>query len=108
MTGSAETPRGAPQGTGAAIIAFHGSSGVCWRFAHLHGFADATVAHIHVGKRGHAGKIVVPLSPGARLHHQGCVPVSPAVITAIARDPGGYYVSIQSAKYPSGAVRAQL
>lgn len=37
MTGAAETPQGAPQGRGVAIIAFHGASKVCFRFAHLHG-----------------------------------------------------------------------
>lgn len=108
LTGKAETPRGAPAGTGAAVIAVHGSSTVCWRFAHLHGFTRATFAHIHRGAPGRAGNIVVALSTGPALHHQGCVPVKPALIKAIERNPGGYYVNIHSTKYPGGAVRAQL
>ncbi len=108
MTGSAETPRGAAHGSGDAIIAVHGDSELCWRFAHLHGFADATAAHIHLGTKGHAGKIVVPLSTASRLHHQGCVRVSPTVVKAIAADPSRYYVNVHSAQYPAGAIRAQL
>jgi hypothetical protein len=46
MAGTAETPKGTPHGRGIAIIAFHGASTVCFRFSHLHGFLDATVAHI--------------------------------------------------------------
>jgi hypothetical protein len=106
--GKAETPPGAPKGTGAAVIAFHGSSLVCWRFAHLHGLINATFAHIHIGAKGKSGNIVVPLSTGPALHHQGCVPVSGAVVRAIERRPADYYVNIHSKQYPNGAVRAQL
>lgn len=106
--GKAETPPGAPHGTGAAVIAFHGTSSLCWRFAHLHGFVNATFAHVHIGAKGKSGKIVVPLSTGPALHHQGCVPVSTALAKAIERRPADYYVNIHSAQYPSGAVRAQL
>jgi hypothetical protein len=55
MTGAAETPTGAPHGRGVAIIAFHGASKLCFRFAHRRGFVDATVAHVHSGMVGHSG-----------------------------------------------------
>jgi hypothetical protein len=106
--GKAETPPGAPQGTGDAVIAFHGSSLVCWRFAHLHGLINATFAHIHIGAKGKSGNIVVPLSTGPALHHQGCVTVSAVLVKAIERHPADYYVNIHSKQYPNGAVRAQL
>jgi CHRD domain len=104
----AETPPGAPQGTGDAVIAFHGSSLVCWRFAHLHGLINATFAHIHIGAKGKSGNIVVPLSTGPALHHQGCVTVSAVLVKAIESHPANYYVNIHSKQYPNGAVRAQL
>ena len=107
LTGAA-APRGAPQGTGAAIIAFHGDSLVCWRFAHLRGFTDATPAHLHVGTEGHLGTIALGLSTGPHLHHQGCVRVNPALTKKLRSDPSGYYVEIPSKQYPHGAVRAQL
>jgi hypothetical protein len=108
LAGRAEIPVGAPHGLGDAVIAIHGSSMVCWRFAHLHGFTGATFAHIHVGTAGKSGNVVVPLSTGPRLHHQGCVPASAVLIKSIEHNPSGYYVNIHSAKYPGGAVRAQL
>jgi CHRD domain len=108
LSGRAETTHGAPLGRGVAIIAFHGQSVVCWRFAHLHGFTNATVAHIFAGASGKAGAPVLGLSSGPRLHHEGCVSISPTVTRTIWSHPHAYYVSIASAQYPRGAVRAQL
>ncbi|MGZ4332012.1 MAG: CHRD domain-containing protein [Solirubrobacteraceae bacterium] len=108
LTGAAETPRGPAHGVGAAIIAFHGDLSVCWRFAHLHGFTQAISAHIQVGINGRTGQVVIALSPGPRLHHQGCVPLSPAVSRRIWAQPHGYFVSIRSKQFPEGAVRGQL
>ncbi len=108
LTGKAEVPKGAPAGRGFAIIAFHGDTTVCWRFAHLHGFSSATVAHIYTGHTGRTGPVAVSISPGPRLHHQGCVAVSPSLTRSIWSNPTGYYVSVQSAGYPAGAVRGQL
>jgi hypothetical protein len=86
-------------------IAFHGSSVVCWRFAHLHAFTNATFARIDIGVQGKSGNIVVALSTGPRLHHQGCVPVSAKLVKTIEDHPRGYYVNIHSTTYPGGAVR---
>jgi hypothetical protein len=108
LTGAAETPPGAPKGTGGAVIAFHGATKVCWRFAHLGGFTGATAAHIHVGAAGKSGNVVVPLSTGPKFVHKGCVRAKAALVKAIEKDPHGYYVNIHSTKYPGGAVRSQL
>jgi hypothetical protein len=108
LSGALGKPHGAMGGVGAAILAFHGDSLMCWRFAHLHGFTDATSAHIRAGGSAPAGRVIVALSPGPRLHHQGCVSVSPAVSRRIRARPAGYYVSIDSKGYSQGAVRGQL
>jgi hypothetical protein len=108
LTGAAEVPPGAPKGSGNAVIAIHGTSKVCFRFSHLHGFAGATVSHIHAGGPGKAGPVVVSLSTSSRLHHHGCVNASPTVSKAIEGHPASYYVNIHSKQYPGGAVRAQL
>lgn len=108
MTGAAETPTGTPHGRGVAIIAFHGASTVCLRFSHLRGFLDATVAHIHSGTTGRSGPVLVALSSRPKLHHRGCLAISPTVSRAIWKQPSAYYVNVHSLQYPGGAVRAQL
>ena len=105
---AAEPSLGALHGTGAAIIVVHGESTVCWRFAHLHGFADATIAEIRSGVRRQPGGSVAALSTGPRLHHQGCVRISTVLSKMIWTDPGHYSVNIATKEYPHGAVRAQL
>jgi hypothetical protein len=108
LTGKAEIPKGAADGSGYAVIAIHRGSIVCWRFAHLHGFRGATLAQLHVGFSGWAGRVVQPLSTGPRLRHRGCVPTTSATVRAIELDPSNYYVDVQSKRYPAGAVRGQL
>ena len=108
LSGRAVPTRGAPQGRGFAVIAFHGQSRLCWRFAHLHGFTGATGAHILAGGKPRSGSPVVSLTSGSRLHHEGCVPIRPATTSAIWHAPAGYSVNIVSAQYPQGAVRGQL
>jgi hypothetical protein len=108
LRGKAERPPGAPNGSGAAVIALHSNLTVCWRFAHLAGFSGATASHIHRGAAGTSGPIVVPLSTSSKLHHKGCVHTTANTIKEIEKNPHGYYVNVHSKQYPGGAVRAQL
>ena len=105
LSGSAAPNRGAVGGRGFVVIALRDPSHqVCWRFAHLHGFIDATTASIDAG----TGTTMVALSTAPRLHHRGCVSTNVAVLRAIAGDPAAYFVRIRSIAYPAGAVRGQL
>ncbi|MHB1569938.1 MAG: CHRD domain-containing protein [Solirubrobacteraceae bacterium] len=109
VTGNAETPPGPSSAVGYAIIALHDPlHEVCWRFAHLHGFHNATSADISKGGPHTTGALVMTLTPGPALHHQGCVTASKTLLTALAADPTGFYVNIHSVANPKGAVRAQL
>jgi len=108
MTGTAVKPAGPAGAVGVGIIAFHGPSTVCWRFAHLHGFVDATSASILSGSAGHNGALSTALSAGPKLHHRGCAPIAQALSRQIWADPSAYYVTVSSAADPHGALRAQL
>jgi hypothetical protein len=108
LSGRTEPVAGARQGRGDAIVAFHGDSLLCWRFAHLHGFTDAMNGELQAGAPGHAGRVLMTFSAGPRLHHVGCVSVSPALSKAVMKNPSAYYVNVPNARYPAGAVRAQL
>lgn len=101
-------PKGAPAGTGAAVIALHHRAVVCFRFAHLHGFTEPTAAALHQAPAGKRGPIVLVLSRGSVLRHHGCVRAHRALGAALERGGAGYYLEIDSRQYPKGAVRGTL
>lgn len=78
--------------------------------------ADPVAAHIHIGDRGVAGPIVVPLAtpPAATSTVSACLTateggaMTPAELAAIASDPGAFYVNAHTPLYPAGEVRGQL
>ncbi|HET9074531.1 MAG TPA: CHRD domain-containing protein [Solirubrobacteraceae bacterium] len=109
MSGRAVPHPGAPRAAvGDAIIALHRGDVVCFRFAHLHGFYQATHAILGAGAPGRAGVTRLVLTPGPRLHHQGCVLASATVAQAMTAHPADLFVTISSVNSPSGAVRGQL
>ena len=79
---------------------------VCWEttIAKIDGKPNAS--HIHKGRQGVSGNVVVPL--GAGYKRQGCTTASKALVRAITRSPGAYYVNVHNAKHPAGAMRGQL
>src|SRR3954451_7998156 len=107
MNGKQETPKGDPNGKGTAKITLEQSSGkVCFRLS-WSGIETPTAAHIHKGKKGVAGPVVIPFFGGAP-KHSGCVKASKSLLSKIVKSPGSYYVNIHNAKYPGGALRGQL
>ena len=109
LTGAQEVPPGDPDGAGVAtIILLPEQRTLCYSVV-VTGIAPATAAHIHRGRPGEAGPIVVPLAPPTQGASGGCVTnVDPALLRAISADPGAYYVNVHNAPYPEGAVRGQL
>ncbi|MCC2638740.1 MAG: hypothetical protein K0Q68_2459 [Moraxellaceae bacterium] len=69
-------------------------------------------AHIHQGKAGRNGPVVIPLqapeggNPGAS---SGCIEnVDRVLLHAIHAHPWAYYVNVHTGAYPDGAVRGQI
>jgi hypothetical protein len=79
---------------------------VCWETTITKIDGKPNASHIHKGRRGVSGKVVVPL--GAGYKRQGCTTASKALVRAIVRSPGAYYVNVHNAKHPAGAMRGQL
>jgi hypothetical protein len=79
---------------------------VCWEttIAKIDGKPNAS--HIHKGRQGVSGNVVVPL--GAGYKRQGCTTASKTLVRAILRNPGAYYVNVHNTKHPAGAMRGQL
>jgi hypothetical protein len=104
LTGSAETPKGDPDGHGTAEVKISGRK-VCWEIK-VSKVQRILAAHIHKGKAGVAGPIVVPF--GKVFRAKGCTTTTAAIAAAIQRNPGAYYVNVHNAKYPGGALRGKL
>ncbi len=108
MKGSLEVPKGAPNGTGTFNYQDKVSQGkLCYTLTYSN--IDKTFAsHIHKGKAGVAGNVVIPLSATSPIAKNGCVKASKTLLTAIQKHPSNYYVNVHTTKYPGGAIRGQL
>ena len=104
LTGAAERPKGDPDGRGTAEIKINGRQ-VCWELT-VSKIGKPNASHIHKGKAGVAGGVVVPL--GATYKAKGCTRTTMATANAIRTKPSGFYVNVHNVKYPGGAVRGQL
>jgi hypothetical protein len=105
LNGKAE---GAPKtNKGKVEVTLNGKTGkVCWDFKLAKIDGKPSQAHIHKGKAGVAGNVVVPL--GANYKRQGCTTAARSLVKAILKSPGSYYVNVHNAKHPAGAMRGQL
>ena len=107
MTGKAETPKGDPDGKGTAKVTLNTSTGkVCFNLSWSH-IGNPVAAHIHKGKKGVAGPVVIPFFGGAA-KHTGCVKASKSLVAKIVKSPASYYVNVHTQAFPAGALRAQL
>jgi CHRD domain len=74
--------------------------------------AKPIAAHIHKGKAGTNGPIVIDLKPtfkgtSPRVSKK-CVTAKASVVSAIRRNPAGYYANVHTSTNPGGAARGQL
>jgi hypothetical protein len=108
LKGSNESPvKGDPNGTGFVVVHLNAGKGTtCWSFKAVSGIGKPTMAHIHKGKKGASGPVVVPF--GASYKASGCVKTPKGTLARIESNPNAYYVNIHNAKYPAGALRGQL
>jgi hypothetical protein len=111
LTGGQEVPGpGDPDGSGRAFVRLAGDR-ACF-LLQWSGISAPTASHIHVGRRGVAGPVVVLFFQGQLPDTlnavAGCAPADPAVVRAVAASPRDYYVNIHTAEFPNGAIRGQL
>ena len=69
---------------------------------------QAVAMHIHKGKAGANGPVVVPLDPTKIGAGKTCTAVAAALLADIAEYPSDYYFNAHTAAYPAGALRGQL
>ncbi len=109
LTGAKEPEGGDPNGRGSFTAIVDGNR-LCYGLTNRN-IEDPGAAHIHRGRAGVAGDVVVPLDqpssgdPGAS---SDCVRVERSLAQAILGNPNRYYVNVHTAALPDGAIRGQL
>ena len=109
LTGAKEPEGGDPNGRGSFTAIVDGNR-LCYGLTNRN-IEDPAAAHIHRGRAGVAGDIVVPLEqpssgdPGAS---SACARVARPLARAILQNPNRYYVNVHTAGFPDGAIRGQL
>jgi hypothetical protein len=105
LTAMADHARGAPKAKGVFTASVSGRR-VSWKltFSGLSGRAAAS--HIHKGKAGVSGPVVVPLCGPCKSGQKGTAKVSAAVAKKLTS--GEFYVNVHTAKNPNGEIRGQI
>jgi len=110
LTGAQEVPGpGDPDGWGRAVVRVYPKMQVVCYDLWVWNIDPATAAHIHVGKPGVAGPVVIPLTAPTGGSSSGCISgVDAGLAQAMADNPRQYYVNVHNAAYPAGAIRGIL
>jgi hypothetical protein len=77
-----------------------------WKLTFTRLTGKALAAHIHKGKRGQAGPVVVPLCGPCQSGQAGKVHISKAVVAALEKNNA--YVNVHTAKNAAGEIRGQV
>jgi CHRD domain len=115
MRGSAETPAGPASASGTFTVEFENGQ-ACFRMSVRGLGARPVAAHIHRGAAGVNGPIVVDLKATSASTWKGtsprvaekCVTARATIVSAIRRNPAGFYANVHTSKNPAGAARGQL
>jgi len=112
MKGSSETPKGPASASGTFKVEFRGGQ-ACYTMSVKGLGAKPVAAHIHKGAASvKSGPIVIDLKPAFKgtspRVSKKCVPAKAAVVSAIRKNPSGYYANVHTPKNPAGAARGQL
>jgi len=94
-------------GTFTATVTKLGTTGaIAWRLRFSGLTGRALAAHIHIGQRGKAGPVVVPLCGPCRKGVRGTANVTAAGLKAL--ENGRAYVNVHTKKNPAGEIRGQI
>ena len=112
LNASAEVPK--PQGVGATaggtfalkLTDKAGKYTAKWTLTFHNLTGKAMAAHIHKGKVGRAGVVIVPLCGPCRSGQSGSAAIPEAAVTAI--EHGTAYVNVHTAKNAAGEIRGQV
>ena len=111
LKNNTEVPR--PKGATFAKGGFSGTyvenktgATLTWKLTFQRLTGKAVAAHIHKGKRGQAGPVIVPLCGPCKNGQTGTAKISKAVVSAL--EGGDAYVNVHTAKNAGGEIRGEV
>ncbi len=109
LTGLNEIPNyGDPDGTGLFKFAINESQNqICYELT-TSNIVSPTMAQIHSGGKDTVGPMLVNLVAPTKGMSKDCVSVEPDKLADLIKNQSGFYVSVQNAEFPDGAIRGQL
>jgi CHRD domain len=81
-------------------------SKLSWHLTFSHLTGPATAAHIHLGKKGVAGNVLVPLCTPCKPTSMGTVKLNAMQLRDVKTM--ATYVNVHTAKFPNGEIRGQI
>ena len=113
LKASSEVPKptGAPAGatgsfTGTAVELANDKAKVTWKLTFSHLSGKAIAAHIHIGKPGKAGPVVLALCGPCKNGQKGSGMLTHAQFAKL--EAGAGYVNVHTTKNPGGEIRGQI
>jgi hypothetical protein len=107
LAGSTGTPAGAPHGSGLAILTVKApSSELCWEFSKLKNVAAPVAARIYRSLAG-GPPLSSGVSLGASYKTSSCSREPAIFLGLLGAHPKNFYVAIDNAQFPKGAVRGR-
>jgi len=109
LSGASVVPGpGDPDGSGTVKLRLNqGQGSICFEIR-VQKISTPTAVKIYTGTAGNAGLPVATLSNPVNGLAIGCTTASKDLVKAIRMSPAGYYLSVVTSGYPSGALRGQL
>jgi hypothetical protein len=99
-------PTGTKVGAAGKFTVTVSGTKLTWKLTFTHLTGAASAAHIHSGKKGHPGAVLIPLCGPCTSGASGTATVTNAEITAMKN--GATYVNVHTAKNPNGEIRGQI
>jgi hypothetical protein len=101
-----KAPAGAAGSFSARSVEANGSTTFTWKLS-FHGLSGAAVAaHVHLGKRGVPGAVLISLCGPCKSGQTGKVKIVSAAENAMEK--GSAYVNVHTAKNGAGEIRGQV
>jgi CHRD domain len=105
LTAKADHATGAPHAKGSFVATLKGTK-LTWKLTFSGLSGPAAAAHIHKGKAGVSGPVVVPLCAPCKSGQHSTAKLSASMAKTLSS--GGFYVNVHTAKNPNGEIRGQI